>query len=249
MIIEVDGQRYEVPDDASPDEIDQLTRPAKPVEAKPQLNMLERTGNAVLDNVSGAAELALNKGSQAFAFPAGLAAAAGAYLNPWERARNHSAVIPDEQQAIERATQARKNTESQYTYEPRTYGGKEYVRQADKVLGVVTKPLTWVGDKAGDVAEGAYRAAGQPAYEARAAGDVARTLIPFAAAEMGLRGARTGAQAVKGPLAEYAEKAAVRASNADRAALKRTFHRPLDEAALRETGRFMLDQKIPLRSP
>jgi len=55
--------------------------------------------------------------------------------------------------------------------------------------------------------------------------------------------------ALRGPLSDAAESAAVRATNADRTAARRVFGRPMDEEARARTGRFLLDEGVPLRSP
>jgi hypothetical protein len=50
-------------------------------------------------------------------------------------------------------------------------------------------------------------------------------------------------------LGKLAEKAAVRSSFADRTAYKAAFGKPANQGKVAETGRFLLDEGIPLRSP
>lgn len=82
-----------------------------------------------------------------------------------------------------------------------------------------------------------------------AIGGLAGGLLPGAVAGAGRLMSKAPSIPVPGPLKRWAERAAVRSTGADRTAFKKAFGRPYDADKVEASGRFLLDEGIPLRTP
>jgi hypothetical protein len=268
---------------ASAPEVGAPSAPAAPEESLPS-----KIGHALV----GAGETAASLGSQALAYPAGLAAAFGKYMSPWSRPSllgpkgldvqppqvtddkgqpvSLESLPPEMRAAVERqyrdqrarndnseawraAGQERKAVENLLTYSPRTEAGKQELSAVQGALAnTVGKPLGWLGEKGGNLGAKIAAATGADPEQQGQIRDVASEATQVGAGALApelLRVARPPPGSVSGGLRSYAEKAAVKAANADRTATKRVFGRPLNQAARSEVGGYLLDEGIPLRSP
>ncbi len=210
-----------------------------------------RQPSGPLQQLAETGDLALALGSRAVAYPLGVAAAAGKFLSPWERAKVVAAPGETPEQTEEARTarawkaagEQRHAVEQALTYEPRT----ENARGAMDILATLTKPVRWLGEKAGNAAAaGAEKFGETPAQQERARA-LAEEGVQLGLMRLGKGATKPPAQGTASVLRNVAERAAVRSTNTTRQAARQALRH--SDQARSTLGGFMLDEGVPLRTP